>query len=405
VLLGSRVVSTLPGTDGAWLVPEAGVREAAAELNAIVVDTDDLVRVGPFRGRVRAGQNESSPGLRWRQRIDQEQTLARNAEVPDRAGHNNSGERVQHLAGIDWRRMLAVHPGHAAQDRTWWLPRAVVQVLDAAEHAETRWLRTARTCQGCGAVTDQSDRWRVPSQGTADGGGQVLCPDCRTTRLRPYQGELEGHLYAAASRKGSGQAIRWLCAVCRQAPASVLDHCHEHGYVRAPVCPSCNTRERPEFLYRTDVLVGSRYLDLFGTRVEDWLRHWHRCPGCRTRSTLPLAHLAALAAHLAAATLRPTHREPGRGRKPCGVLRASWTGSQNAPASCEITVAVDFCPTGEHRVLERVSYREAAGRFRAWLAVTAPVVAAAAGPGRHDGIPAQFRPVVADTSGEGLALF
>ncbi len=53
----------------------------------------------------------------------------------------------------------------------------------------------------------------------------------------------------------------------------------------------------------------------------------------------------------------------------------------------------------------RVSYRDAVDRFRPWLAATAPGVAAAAGPGRHDGIPAQFRPVVADTSGEGLALF
>ncbi|MEV6497854.1 endonuclease domain-containing protein [Streptomyces prunicolor] len=25
--------------------------------------------------------------------------------------------------------------------------------------------------------------------------------------------------------------------------ASVWDHCHEHGHVRGPVCPSCNTFE------------------------------------------------------------------------------------------------------------------------------------------------------------------
>lgn len=219
---------------------------------------------------------------------------------------------------------------------------------------------------------------------------------------------MEGHLYAAASRKpGYQQASGWLCAVCHRAPASVLDHCHEHGYVRAPVCPSCNTRERPEFLYRTDVLVGSRYDTLFGTHARHWLRHWHRCLGCRTRTTLPLPHLAALTANLAAIKLRPTHREPGsaRGRKPCGALRTSWTGSQNAPASCEITVAVDFCPSGEHRILARVSYRDAVDRFRTWLGSAAPAVAAAAGPGRHDGIPAQFRPVVADGNGEGLSLF
>jgi hypothetical protein len=83
----------------------------------------------------------------------------------------------------------------------------------------------------------------------------------------------------------------------------------------------------------------------------------------------------------------------------------SWSGSHQAPRSCLFTVAVDFCPSGEHRVLARVPYREAAERFRIWLAETAPAVAAAAGPDRLDGLPAQFRPVIVDTGGEGPALF
>jgi hypothetical protein len=49
--------------------------------------------------------------------------------------------------------------------------------------------------------------------------------------------------------------------------------------------------------------------------------------------------------------------------------------------------------------------REAAERFRIWLAETAPSVAAAAGPDRLDDLPAQFRPVIVDTSCEGPALF
>ncbi|WP_345175593.1 endonuclease domain-containing protein [Streptomyces lavendulae] len=202
------------------------------------------------------------------------------------------------------------------------------------------------------------------------------------------------------SRKVAG----WTCAVCRTAPAAVLDHCHEHGYVRAPVCPSCNTLERPDHLYSNDIRVAGRYMRLFGTDAAGWLDHWHRCPGCRTRSVLPLPHLAAWTAHTACRPLRPAHRE-GRARKPCGVLRVSWTGSQNAPRSCLLTVSVDFCPSGEHRVLARVPYREAAGRFRSWLAETAPAVAAAAGPDRLDGLPAQTRPVIEDTGGEGLSLF
>lgn len=196
----------------------------------------------------------------------------------------------------------------------------------------------------------------------------------------------------------------WICAVCRTAPAAVLDHCHEHehGYVRAPVCHSCNTQERPDHLYSNDIRVAGHYTHLFDAHAADWLEHWHRCSGCRARTTLP--HLAAWTAHTACRSLRPTHRAPrgSRGRKPCGVLRVSWTGSQNTPRFCLLTVTVDFCPSGEHRILAQVPYREAAERFRIWLGETAPAVAAEAGPDR---LPARSRPVIADTSDEGLALF
>ncbi|MZE54181.1 recombinase, partial [Streptomyces sp. SID5770] len=85
----------------------------------------------------------------------------------------------------------------------------------------------------------------------------------------------------------SGKVAGWICAVCRTSPATVLDHCHEHGYVRAPVCHSCNTLERPDHLYRNDIRVAGRYTRLFDTDAAAWLRHWHRCPGCRARTTLP----------------------------------------------------------------------------------------------------------------------
>lgn len=236
-------------------------------------------------------------------------------------------------------------------------------------------------------------------------------PDSATpgrAELRRYNGEMDGRRYAELSRKrGALELSTWMCAVCQNVPASVLDHCHEHGYVRAPVCPSCNTRERPNYLYRDDVHVTARYEDLFHAHAKDWLGHWHRCPGCRARTALPLPHLAALTALLAGEPLRPTHRDPhsSRNRKPCGELRASWSGTHNTPNTCTITISVDFCPSGEHRTLTKVPYREALERFRTWLAEAAPDVAAAAGPGRHESVPARFRPVIADTSSEGLALF
>ncbi|WP_404950264.1 endonuclease VII domain-containing protein [Streptomyces sp. ARC12] len=396
VLLGSHVVATVTASNGQWAVLEAEVRRVAAELNAVEMDRRDLVRIGPFRGAPRQEVNEETL-LRWRRRITAElQELG----GPERAARREVC-RPYPLAGIDWRQILVEQTRDGTQ-RTWWLPRTVVRLLDVAEHAETQWIRTARARRTSPAVTEPPFHPRLARD--ADG-PQKASPETPTAALRPYGKELEGQLYSVLSRKPttSRKVAGWACAVCRTAPATVLDHCHEHGYVRAPVCQSCNTQERPDHLYSNDIRVANRYTRLFHTDTDHWLRHWHRCPGCRARTTLPLPHLAAWTAHTACRPLRPTHRASG-GRKPCGALRVSWTGSQNAPRYCLITVSVDFCPSGEHRVLA-LPYREAAERFRTWLADTAPVLAAAAGPERLDGLPDQPRPVIVDTSGEDLELF
>ncbi|MCX5233477.1 endonuclease domain-containing protein [Streptomyces sp. NBC_00233] len=397
-LLGVRVVAAVKAGGGQWGVAEAEVRRAAVELNAVEMDRRDLVRVGPFRGVLKQEHDEGML-LRWRWRI------AREMQEPGDPGRvaQDDGGRLPHLAGIDWRRML-VEQTQGREAGSWWLPRAVVRLLDAAEHAERQWLQAVR--QPSETVTEPPFSH---GQAQAADGRETTSADCPAATLRLYDGELKGQLYSAVSRKPgiSGKVAGWACAVCRTAPAAVLDHCHEHGYVRAPVCRSCNTQERPDHLYSNDIRVAGHYTRLFDTDVADWLPHWHRCSGCRARTTLPLPHLAAWTAHIACRPLRPAHRaiRGSRGRKPCGVLRVSWTGSQNAPRSCLLTVAVDFCPSGEHRVLARVPYREAVGQFRTWLAETAPAVAAAAGPDRLDGLPARSRPVIADTSSEGLALF
>jgi hypothetical protein len=395
VILGACLVELVMTGDGRCSVPEAEVRRAAAAWNAVEMDTLDLVRIGPFRG---VPEQERTAGtLRgWRRRISWE---LQEADHPGRQAGHEPGP-WSHLAGVNWRQLLV----QRFRDRvgpSWWLPRAVVRLLDAAEHTETEWLHTTRACKADTAVTEQHrQRFQVTDSQSATSVNGPVIPQ------RPYTGELRGQLYSVLSRKPgmSRRVAGWVCAVCCTAPAAVLDHCHEHGYVRAPVCPSCNTLERPDHLYDNDIRVASRYRRLFDTDAVGWLHHWHRCPGCRTRTTLPLPHLAAWTAHTATRTLRPAH--PGsRGRKPCGMLRVSWTGSQNTPRSCLLTVSVDFCPSGEHRVLARVPYREAVERFGTWLAETAPAVAAEAGPDRLDGLPATPRPVIADTSGDGLALF
>ncbi len=376
------------------------MRRAAAELCAVEMDLQDLVRIGPF-GAMAKQEHGRGMLLGWRRRIVRELQGSDRPEQAVRDGDGGAG----HLAGVDWRRILVEQDLDRA-GRTWWLPRAAVRLLDAAEHAERRWLQTARTDPGTAEPAEPcSPREQAPTVGSR----QTTKPDRPAAPSRPYNEELKGLLYSVLSRRPdtSRKVAGWVCAVCHTAPATVLDHCHEHGYVRAPLCQSCNTQERPDHLYPNDIRVTDRYTRLFTTHATDWLHHWHRCPGCRTRTTLPLPHLAAWTAHTACRSLRPTHRDThsSRGRKPCGTLRVAWTGSHHAPHSCLLTVKVDFCPSGEHRDLTRVPYRQAAEQFRIWLAETAPTVAAAAGPDRLDDLPTQFRPVIADTSDKDLGLF
>ncbi|MFB7293766.1 endonuclease domain-containing protein [Actinacidiphila glaucinigra] len=402
VLLGSHLVPTVQDADDRWHVHEADVRRAAAELRLVTLNKNALVHVRP--GHVPSAGQGDARALRWRQRLGREWIQARNYDTSDGSWQQTGGDHLRHLAGIDWRRVLVVRTKTQAA-RTWWVPRTLGQVLDAAERAEAQWLLAARTCSRCGAKADnRPETWRVQT----GSGQQTICHACRTTTLRPYTRELEGRLYSALSKKRGSLAVSgWRCAVCEEAPASVIDHCHEHGYVRAPVCQGCNTRERPNYLYRNDVYVTDRYASLFHTHAQDRLRHWHRCPGCRARTTLPLPHLAALTALLVGAPVRPTHRvrHSSRRRTPCGELRASWMGSYNQPRSCVITLSVDYCPSGEHSTLAQVPYRVAVDRFRVWLSETAPEAAAAAGPSRHDTVPAQFRPVIPDTSNPLPSLF
>jgi hypothetical protein len=59
-----------------------------------------------------------------------------------------------------------------------------------------------------------------------------------------YTGELQGRRYRAdrAGRRDWPTAAQFMCAACMSTRACVWDHCHTHGFVRAPLCSTCNTR-------------------------------------------------------------------------------------------------------------------------------------------------------------------
>lgn len=346
ILLGSHVAATVRASSGQWSVPEAEVRRAAGKLNAVRMDRQDLVRIGPFRRAPRWESHEGTP-LPWRRRITEElQELG----DPERAVRREARQPYL-LAGIDWRHILVEQTRDEAQ-RTWWLPRAVVRLLDTAGHAETQWVQDARSRQSSAAVTEPPSH---PRQTPSTSSRQKTNPDPLAPALRPYTKELEGQLYSVLSRKPntSRKVAEWACAVCRTAPANVLDHCHEHGYVRAPVCQSCNTQERPDHLYGNDIRVANHYTRLFRTDTDTWLRHWHRCPGCRARTTLPLPHLAAWTAHTACRPLRPTHRAPRGGANP--AVPCACPGRQ---ATARPVPACSLSPSTSAPPASTVSWRE-----------------------------------------------
>lgn len=61
---------------------------------------------------------------------------------------------------------------------------------------------------------------------------------------RIYSGELSRRRYHVdpAGRRGWPMASHFMCTGCMSVRALVWDHCHTHGFVRAPLCNTCNTR-------------------------------------------------------------------------------------------------------------------------------------------------------------------
>ncbi|MZE55078.1 recombinase, partial [Streptomyces sp. SID5770] len=136
VLLGHHVVETVQTSAGQWSVAETEMRRAAATFHAVNMDRQDLVRIDPFHTALQ--QHSQDASLRWRQRI------ARELQEPGGPDQTAQGEddRLRHLVGIDWRRIFVARTRDQAM-RTWWLPRAAVRLLDAAEHTERQWRHTA----------------------------------------------------------------------------------------------------------------------------------------------------------------------------------------------------------------------------------------------------------------------
>lgn len=262
---------------GRWRLEERDIRAAGHRLASLPFDPDDLVDAGlpsaehaqTWRSQIRrwfdhaSYQNQPDNGC-----------LCKGTQPCDRAWSNGHGlgcgatfEEVKERYGR-WPiactspLTLLTWSGSA-----WMVPRAYAALLDRADAIAAERLEQAARCRRCRSTQDLS-------RGSSNGGYTTLCRACVTSRARPYKGHLRGRQYASLPKNAQPEAF--LCRLCPSPwQAMHWDHCHEHGFIRGPLCASCNTYEGG----------GYRFIHRPGA-----VRHLLLCEGCRRDRTVPPRH-------------------------------------------------------------------------------------------------------------------
>jgi hypothetical protein len=284
-----------------WKYDDRDVRRAGAAFAALRLDLEDRVKV-----RLPAYRDAEEHGPEdWQQPNWRRQLVSwmfgaahRKAfeERPDEEGDawkEIGGNGLP--GGLTWAEFVAAD-GRSRDYRTiagtrplqllslsgesWLFPRAYSALLDRWERVEEDLTARARLCTGCG---DQGAYWEWR---TATRTGYVtLCPPCSREAFLPYAGHLRGVLYASP-RRSSTRADDYLCGLCQHSRAAGWDHCHVHGFVRGPLCGSCNTAE--------GMGISSGFLQRDGAVL-----HLLECRGCHEQRTLPPRfHAEVVRAHL-----------------------------------------------------------------------------------------------------------
>ncbi|MFB6572963.1 endonuclease domain-containing protein [Streptomyces noursei] len=310
-----------------WRFHEPDIRKAGRTIAALPWDPYDLVdpRLGDLDQR-----EPASASTNWRYSIRRTiQSAAYRAHSNDGcpcgtsyALHEDNGWALP--CGLTPRSIAERYGNHDIactlpiqtlvwSKETWLIPRTFATILDRWEEDQHTLRGTAQVCSGCGAHNTDPDTWRTPTTT----GWKVLCPACATATLRGYRQELNGVAYSRVRERGP-RAEDYLCTLCvPHRPAATWDHCHDHDVIRAPLCGSCNTKERQ----------GKEFLTQEGS-----IQHLLSCNGCRRERTLPAHHrLAALRHHI--------HRELGTSgctwpTHLCVPLTAAADGSYQGLVQC-----------------------------------------------------------------------
>lgn len=263
-----------------WRLDLREIERAAHRLASLDIDPDDLV----------AAWAEPGVGSSWRSRIAAWMDEAAYVEQakegclcdgPGRCDCNvPNAEGLG--CGLTWGRFMercgnrviaGTNPLHLLtwSGMQWTVPAAYAALLDRSEELERQLADQAGLCSGCGSKVDV---WGHRTSSAT--GFTTVCAACAASRARPYSGHLTGVAYASLSKRSNADAF--LCCVCPEPRRALYwDHCHEHGFVRGPVCASCNTTEGGGWSF-TDRPGG--------------VRHLLRCTGCSRAGTLPRHHHA-----------------------------------------------------------------------------------------------------------------
>lgn len=182
------------------------------------------------------------------------------AKIPARKGnrrwlHETVRIRSPRLAGDRWHlpRNCMVRLVTAAVDRygyivVWRDMSRLSRCTKACQEAEG--LECDCSCLGVfhgensGGWFERAGDVVVADRGETTRTAVVYGPKKDETGPVVYRGELRGRRYGVdpAGRRGWPVAARFMCACCMSVRAQVWDHCHTHGFVRPPLCNTCNTR-------------------------------------------------------------------------------------------------------------------------------------------------------------------
>ncbi|MFD5378322.1 endonuclease domain-containing protein [Streptomyces griseoincarnatus] len=299
-----------------WTYDERDIRRAAQAFADFRLDVDDVVEVQLPAYRDHDEQDPEHRGqANWRGKIAAWlfwQAREKHHEGRPYEEWDDSWKRIGAggLPGtLTWDEFVAARSGGRLRENiantrplelmafsggSLFVPRAYAELLDRWEQVEEGLVAQTRICKGCTAEGPRWGGWRTPSPL----GYVTLCPPCSGAAFQRYTGHLRGVLYDSPRVRGT-RADDYLCRLCAETRAAAWDHCHDHGYLRGPLCGSCNTFE------------GKSFPGAFLERQEGAVLHLLECRGCLVRRTLPgRYHVAIVQRHLEA-----TERHRHRGRR------------------------------------------------------------------------------------------